>query len=108
MLRVSVVVASLKARTWAAVAASAAPKPIAPSVVAAAPAPASLRKPRRERSSFIEPSSGSVPGGRWVRGGDGRRGRGGSQGRRHPARDAALHQGRPAGSGATVPPIAPL
>src|SRR5690606_5528696 len=79
MLRVSVVVASLKARTLAAVAASAAPKPMAPSVVAAAPAPLSFRKLRRDRSTFIVTPRAPVGG--WVRVADSRPPRQASQGR---------------------------
>src|SRR5690606_26557535 len=48
-----VVAASLKARTCAASAASAALKPMAPSDVAAIPAPVSFKKPRRVRFALI-------------------------------------------------------
>ena len=51
------VFASFMGRTWAATAASASPKPIAPNDVAATPAPVAFKKPRRGRSMFMAPSS---------------------------------------------------
>src|SRR5687768_17557215 len=54
VLRVSVVLTSLKGRIAAACAASISPKPKAPSVVPARPAPAVCRNARRESSIVIE------------------------------------------------------
>src|SRR6478609_4949256 len=55
VLRVSVVLASLKGRTEAAQASSSAPKPSDPTVVAAAVTPTPFKKVRREKWDVIDP-----------------------------------------------------